>query len=1151
MKNRFTPPLSLLVLTGLLTGSSLAAQTLARHYVPKTARQERPAENTQSLHQFLTDLQTRRGILFLYKSQDLRERRVAVEAATDGTVEKLLKRALTPAGLRFKKVRNTYVIHDASEAAPGEAKPGETSLESLPAPASAPDAPHPFTASLLSSRVVSGLSLPEQRVAGRVTASETGEALAGVSVSVKGTPRGTTTDADGRYALTVDGPEATLVFSFVGYTPQEVAVGSRSALDVQLASDTKSLGEVVVVGYGTQKKVNLTGAIATVDQKFLENRPITNSTQALQGLPGVFVNQTKGRPGADGADIRIRGVGTLNGSGPLVLVDGIAYSLSDVNPNDIESISVLKDAASAAIYGNRAANGVILVKTKSGQKGKFRVDYNNYFGTQSATILPDVVWNSVEYMEGKNRALANEGRPAEYTQALIDEYKAGTDPFTYANTNWFDVMFRPAPIQEHTLRFSGGSDKTQFSVSLGYLDQKGIMLNTWAKRYTLGTNLSADLSNRFKIGASLFGTFWTDRESAYTADEGNGEGGIMGLTFRGLPTQAPYASNGTYGDQWVRVPGHNFFRNPLALSYEGFRKSRSLRTLATVFAEYRLPLDIRYKLTVSANIRYGLQKFAYPQIELTNTKTGTVALMGNIPARGVRQSSTESINLTNFHTLTWDKEVAPGHTVGALGGFSLETFDDANFLAANQGYLGNDLTELNAGSTNPQVGGASTASRLMSYFGRGTYNFRERYLLEASFRYDGSSRFAAGKRWGFFPSVSAGWRISEEAFLKNSNLISNLKLRASWGKLGNQNIPLFSYVDGVAIGQNYSFNNNLVGGAAVTQLSDPSISWERTTIADIGLDAGLLNNRLTLELDWFDKRTTDILRQVAVPAQVGNLTGPVRNIGSVSNKGVELTVNFRNRVGQVLYNVGGNVTYLTNRVLDLNGQRYFTGLRVVQEGDPIDSFFGLQAIGLFQSEEEIKAAPFQNAVTRPGDIRYRDVDGNNVIDNNDRVVIGNPIPKYTYTFTAGAEYRGFDLTLFFQGVQGVNSYLTGNLSQPYRNGAGVTRDWLTDSWTPENPTASLPRLTTATNYPQNFQTSSFWIRDASYLRLKNIQLGYSLPAALVRRVGLSRAKVFVNAQNYLTFTKFKFTDPERDLTRSDLIEYPIAKTATVGLNLTF
>lgn len=991
----------------------------------------------------------------------------------------------------------------------------------------------------------------EINVSGTVLDAQTNQTLPGVSVVVKGTNRGTTTDTDGNYQISVPSQTAELIFSFIGYERMELPVGNKAVINVTLKSVDQALSEVVVVGYGTQKKVNLTGSIATLDQKFLENRPITNSTQALQGLSGVFVNQTKGRPGADGADIRIRGVGTLNGGGPLVLVDGIAYSLSDVNPNDIESVSVLKDAASAAIYGNRAANGVILITTKSGQKGRFRVDYNNYFGSQSPTLVPDVETNAVAYMEGKNRALVNEGRPVEYPQALIDEYKAGTDPITYANTNWFDVMFRPAPIQEHNLRFSGGSEKTTFSVSLGYLDQKGILLNTSAQRYTLGSNLTSDITPRLKIGANLLTTFWQDRESAYTADEGNGEGGLMGLIYRGLPTQAPYAQNGTYGDHWVRVPGHNFFRNPLALSNEGFRKNRSLRTLTTLFGEYRFPLDIRYKITVSANMRYGIQKFAYPQIELTNTKTGTVALMGNIPARGVRQTSLETINLTNFHTLTWDRTINANHTVGALLGFSLETFNDAQFSAANQGYLSNDLTELNAGSTNPLVSGTSTVSRLMSYFGRATYGYKDRYLFETSFRYDGSSRFAQGNRWGFFPSVSAGWRLSEEEFLKNSPVVSNLKLRASWGRLGNQNIPLFSYINGVGIGQNYTFNNNVVGGAAVSQLSDPTISWEQTAITDVGVDAGFFNNRLTLELDWFSKLTTDILRQVSIPAQVGNLAGPVRNIGSVSNKGVEATINYRNRIGGFGYNLGANATYLTNRVVDLQGQRYFNGQRVIQEGDPIDSFYGLEGIGLFQSEEEVKSSPFQNIVTRPGDIKYRDVDGNNLIDNNDRVVIGNSIPKWTYTFTTGAEYKGFDIAVFFQGVQGVNTYINGNLAQPYRNGAGVTRDWLTDSWTPDNRSASLPRLTTATNYPQNFLTSSFWVRNASYLRLKNIQVGYSLPVALVKRIGISRAKVFANAQNYLTFTKFRFSDPERDLTRPELIEYPVAKTITAGLNLTF
>lgn len=984
-------------------------------------------------------------------------------------------------------------------------------------------------------------------VSGRVTGADNSSGLPGVSVQVKGTSRGDITDATGRFTLKVPSSAVVLVFSYTGYTQQEVPLEGRTSVNVVLQVAEGKLQEVVVVGYGQQRKANLTGSLATIDQKALANRPITNASQALQGMPGVFVNQTKGRPGADGATIRIRGVGTLNNSNPLVLVDGVEFPLSDINPNDIESITVLKDAASAAIYGNRAANGVVLVKTKTGQRGRLRVDYNFYTGIQQATILPESITNAVQYMEGKNRALANEGKPAEYNPALIEEYRNGKDPYIYPNTNWFDVMFRTAPIQEHNLRFSGGSDRSVFSISLGYMDQQGILINSWARKYAINSNISVDVTDRLKMGAGLIGTYWVNRESAYTSDEANGEGGLMGLIYRGLPMQVPYAQDGSYADQWVRVPGHNFFRNPLALSYEGFHRNASLRALANVFAEYRLPANIRYRTTVAANMLYATEKYANPQVDLTNPKTGVVTPMGNIPARGVRQISRDSISITNFHTLTWDREWGPHHTAALLG-FSVETFTGNRFSASNQGYLDNSLTELDAGSNTPLVSGTSGKSRLLSYFGRINYDYAGKYLLEANFRYDGSSRFATGKRWGFFPSVSGGWRISEEAFLKNT-AVSNLKLRASWGRLGNQNIPLFSYVDGVAVGQNYNFNNTVVSGAAIRQLSDPAITWETTAITDIGLDLGFFGNKLYAELDWFSKRTTNILRQIAIPAQVGNLDGPYRNIGTVSNRGIEITAGYQNKAGDFSYNLSGNLTYVKNKVVDLRGQRYYDGNRITAEGYPIDAFYGLKAIGIFQSEDEIKNHAFQNTVTRPGDVKYEDTDHNNIIDNNDRVVIGNSIPRYTYSFVIGAGYKGIELNTFFQGIKDADTYLNGNLAQPYRNGAGVTAEWLTDSWTPEHPDASLPRLTTGNGYPQNYQNSGFWVRDASYLRLKNIQLSYTLPKVWLQRARISQVKVFVNAQNWVTFTKLKLGDPERDLTRSTLIEYPNNKMLTGGVNI--
>lgn len=991
------------------------------------------------------------------------------------------------------------------------------------------------------------VNLQSYPVSGLVT-DKSGESLPGVSVTEKGTSNGAITDVNGKFRLSVKDENAIIVFSYIGYKIKEVPVDSRGEVNVILEVNSENLDEVVVMGYGTQRKSNLTGAVTTINAKALANRPITNASQALQGASGVYVNQTSGRPGADGATLRVRGIGTLNDNNPLILVDGVEYPLGSVNPADIESISVLKDAASSAIYGSRAANGVILVTTKKGIKGKSQVDYSYYTGVQSITFKPDVVSNAIDYMTGKNRALANEGKPAEYTTALLDEYRNGTDPYIYSNTNWFDVMFENAPIQEHSLRFSGGSDKTLFSISGGYLDQDGILINTGAKRYTLTSNVSSEINKRIKVGATIAGNMWNITESSYTSNDANGEGGIMGLLYRGLPMQVPYAQDGSYADQWFRVPGHNVFRNTLALSYEGYKRDATFRGLGNVFAEITLPFNLTYRVTGGVNTGFNLRKYARPQIMLTNPKTGVVTAMGNIPSRGVQEESISELNLTNFHTLNWSKKFG-AHQLNSLGGFSIETFDDKNFSASVQGYLDNSLTEIDAGSTTPVVGGKSSRASLMSYFGRVNYSFSDKYLAEANFRYDGSSKFAEGNQWGFFPSFSAGWIISEEEFLKNNKFVTNLKIRASWGQLGNQKIASFAFVDPIAF-YPYSFGTTVVSGAAASGLGNRDITWETTSMANIGLDAGFFNNRLTAEFEYFDKKTSDILLQIPVPGQVGNLPGPFKNIGVVSNKGIELTLGYRDKSRGVSYNVAANVTYVKNKVEGLNvapingtGREFGT---IILQGLPIRSFYGLQAEGLFQSDSEVASHAFQSASTKAGDIKYKDVDGNKKIDNADRVVIGNGNPAYNCSLVLGAGFKGFELSAIMQGSLNVDTYNRGNLSQPFRNGAGVTKEWLTDSWTPENPGASLPRLTTSTGFPQNFLTSSYWVQDASYLRLKNVQLSYTIPQKWVQLMN-----VFVNAQNYMTISKFKLGDPERNTTRTDLIEYPNNKMVTAGLNVAF
>lgn len=665
----------------------------------------------------------------------------------------------------------------------------------------------------------------EVTVSGTVQ-DQNGDPIPGVTVSVPGTGLGTATNIEGKYTLTV--PEgSTLFFSFIGFETKSIVVGDQSVIDVILNEDMTSLDEVVVVGYGEQKKVNLTGAISTVDVETLKNRPLTNATQALQGAQGVYVNQAGGQPGRDAATIRIRGQGTLNNSNPLVIVDGMEYSLSDLNPNDIESISVLKDAASSAIYGSRAANGVILVTTKTGKKGGFNVEYSNYVRIQQVVALPDVVKDPVLFMELRSQAQRNEGRVnVDYSEGLIEEYRQGrfADPYTYPQNDWIDIMFDPAFMQQHDIRFSGGSDDFTYSMSLGYLDQDGILMGTESKRYSFGLNTSAKISERLTVGGILNGNLKDFDEPAVSVSH------LMQMVLKAQGFHPTFLEDGRYGDTFIRTPGHNVYRHPIALATEGENNFQQQRFKANVFVEYKLPLDIEYKLNAGINKLDYLNTQFIPDVFQYQVKTKEAKrIIFEGTERSTRKQDDNDINTTIFHTLNWKKSFI-NHNVGALLGFSSESFLNRSFYGYNEGYLGNDLHELNAGSINHRAGGTSSRSTLMSFFGRFNYDYDEKYLFEGNFRYDGSSRFAKGNQWGLFPSFALGWNLDREGFLQDVVWLDGLKIRASWGQLGNERIDMFRYVDLIDLGIGYSFGNTIYPGAAVTAYNDPNISWETTTL---------------------------------------------------------------------------------------------------------------------------------------------------------------------------------------------------------------------------------------------------------------------------------------------------------------------------------
>lgn len=988
-----------------------------------------------------------------------------------------------------------------------------------------------------------------KQITGVVT-DETGDPIIGANVVEKGTGNGVVTGFDGRFSL--DLPEnAMLVISYIGYHEKVVSAKDNN-LSVILKENTQALEEVVVVGYGIQKKVNLTGAISSVDVKRMENRPITNATQVLQGVQGVYVNQAGAQPGVDGAVIRVRGQGTLNNNNPLVLVDGIEYQLDAINPNDIESISVLKDAASSAIYGSRAANGVILVKTKGGKKGAFTVDYNNYFGVQRATYLPKFVYDPILFMETRNQAQLNEGKlTPDYSQDLINEYREGmkTNPIVYPVNNWLDIMYNDAFITEHNLRFSGGDDKYTYAFSLGYGSQDGVLRGTDSEKYTIGIHTTAQVNRRLKVGMNLHGHYQIYNEPVA------GVPNLVEMTYKAQAFYPAYLEDGRYADTFIRTPGHNIYRHPLALADEGENKHTGQRLLINLSAEYQLPFNMKY------NLHVGVSKFDYlrtrfaPDVYEYQVKTQAPVriVFDGVNTRHVRKDDRNDLNKTLFNTLDWGQTVG-SHDVKVLAGYSYEDFFTSDFFGQREGYLGNELHELDAGSNNPSVGGKSTKSVLMSYFGRVNYGFENRYLLEANFRYDGSSRFAEGNRWGMFPSFSAGWRVSEEAFMKHFSWLDNLKLRASWGQLGNERIDLFRYVDLMDLGKNYPFNGTVSSGAAVTAYNDPNITWETTTMSNVGLDAILLNGKIDFTFELFNKRTSDILREVVLPDQVGGLKGPIRNIGTVDNKGFEVGLSFKNKCQGLKYEIFGNLTHVKNEIVDLKGQTIINGMFILKEGYPIDSYYMLHSTGIFQSQEEISKSPAQTAATKPGYLKFEDTNKDGKVNEDDRQILGNVIPKFTYTFGLNLSYKQFDLTAFFQGVADVYSYGDRIGATPLWFGCGLPKAWVTDSWTPERGTlAKLPIITTYEgSLNENFRTNDFWLRDASYLRLKNIQLTYTFPSQLLRKtMTIKNLRIFANAQNLFTFSKMKDFDPEKDLKASTWYAYPSVKIVTAGLNVTF
>lgn len=1000
---------------------------------------------------------------------------------------------------------------------------------------------------------ISGFAQDFKTVSGTITDGQ-GEPIIGANITEKDTSNGTISDLNGAFTLKVSA-HSTLKISYIGFLTAEISVGNKTTINVKLTEDAKTLEEVVVVGYGVQKKVNLTGSVSAISSDDIASRPVTMTSQAIAGLaPGLSVLQTSGRPGA-GASIKIRGTGTFSsaGNGPLVLVDGLAANIDDVSPEDIQSISFLKDAASASIYGNRAANGVILIETKRGTSEKTTVTYSNSFGWQKATELPDFL-PSWEYATYYNEAMRNMGRQEAYSTEQIQKFRDGSDPDNYPNVNHLKWLVESGSgfQHRHTVGIQGGGEKTTYNLSIGYSDQNGMTAKTSNKRYTGLFTMKSELTDKLTLNINM-----NAYGQIYEAPLGEPQSieGIIGYSVREGPIYAGKKSDGTFGYQ------DNY--SPEAwLAGESFLKNNSKKVNASGQLTWNTPVE-----GLSFSGKAGLSYYTtYDKTFRAETYFNESKTVG--PA-SLKVYSANDLYTTFEFLANYSKQIGE-HSFKIMAGTSAEETVNRNVEGTRNTFPNNYLYELGSGdASTAQNYSAQNEYALVSYFGRVNYSWKERYLLEGNIRYDGSSRFHKNNRWGLFPSVSAGWRISEEDFWKDSklnNVFENLKLRASWGKLGNQNIGYYPYQQTYVLGQNYPIGNpaSLLSGARVTRFNNPDITWEKTAITDIGLDFSMFRGRFSGSFDYFYKYTSDILSSVERTAIMGRDVGE-SNVGAVSNKGFEIILSYNGNIGKDFkYSITPNFSYVKNAVEKLaNGATEETNQgRIV--GEPLGIIYGYKTEGLFVDQAEIDAAPGQLVEKnnlKPGYVRYKDINGadgspdGQVDAINDRTVLGSTTPKFYYGLNLSASYKCIDFSALLQGLGGHKRLIGSYMAHAFYNGGQIQRWQVDNRWTTENPNkwAEYPRLETLNMNDPNLQTSDYWIRDASFLRVKNVQLGYTLPESISKKIGFRNVRIYISGENLFTFNSFyKGWDPENEIGTGDNPSYyPINSVYSFGFNFKF
>ena len=1140
--------LIVIAFTGATMARDVTAQELLNSKISLNVENER-------IRAVLARIEKTADVTFMYNSTVLAPAKKISFVATNQRLDDVLGQLLNPLGIHYEMVGKRILLRKQGVDGPTASR-NTFSAESL----------------------LRNKSAMERTVVGKVT-DERGVALPGVNVQVKGTTKGTATDEAGIYKLTVEDGSTTLVFSSIGFLSKEISLSpGQTAADVQLIVDDRTLEQVVVVGYGTQRKRDLTGAVSQVKGEELKGIPLTGFDQAMQGkAAGVQVTQNSGEPGGS-VSVRIRGVGSTGSNEPLYIVDGLPTgSINAINPNDIESIEILKDAASASIYGSRGANGVVIVTTKRGKSGRTIVEVDAFVGVQSAGRQIGVL-NSPDFATLANESVTNSNAdPRANVPKGNPLNPLWSNPASLPTYDWQDAIFQNSPVHSYNVSISGGTEKSRTAASFGYFRQDGLIVNSKYDRFTARINNDYQVNSRFRIGHSVN----ISRENKQSVPTDQSFNGMLQTAYQMHPMQPIFAADGLQSATVFGLGGYSHFPltteprfyprqlyNPIYGTLVRENEQVNFRVLGTLFGEYEVVKGLTFRSSIGIELGNGGGRSYTPHI--------TANIFGNTIRDEAGESLDRSYSWNWINTLNFDKTFGK-HTVTALAGI------DA-LKGAFTGMSGNANTFANPNirdfgftlQANRNVGNFAGDFALLSYLGRINYAYNDKYLFQFNIRRDGSVNFGPENRYGVFPSVAAGWRISQEQFMKGVPFISDLKLRASWGQLGNQSIPNFQYLNTLSSNQvEYSLgtgNQAAAGGIRVQSLANPGIKWEATTQMDIGIDASLMEGKINITADYYIRETSDMLVNIPVPLSLGAPNNSIlRNAGGIRNSGIELAIGYRQNKGAFTWSADVNFATLKNEVTSLGdgGRPIVQGFNEGQNnaatrtevGQTIAYFWGFKSDGIFQSQSEIDASPMKGSVI-PGDRRYVDINNDGKVDGNDRINLGNGLPTMIFGGTLRAAYKGFDANILLQGQAG-SKIANNNLRFLYDirnyNGQGVQNvaQVMMDRWTGPGTSNTMPRVAYFTSSDNN-RFSDVYVENGGFLRFRNVQLGYTLPVKLSQKIGSDQVRIYVAGQNLFTITKYSGFDPEIGSrgqsalnTGTDQGRYPVARVFMGGINFRF